>query len=148
MENTINQSFSEVYDIINHLEIELYNKIPKGFIKMVEQNRDKNYEFYIDYSIDINKQKLLHETRVILSLIYRDYLCSPKEREKLIEQDELELKQHEEQLQEKFNYDNLFKNKRETTLEKSEEKNQELIVYDESFIRRIFNRILKFFHLK
>ena len=38
--NTINQSFCEVYDIINHMEEKLYNRIPKGFIEMIKSNRD------------------------------------------------------------------------------------------------------------
>lgn len=40
MVNTINQSFNEVYDIINHMEENLYNRIPQGFIKMLYNNRD------------------------------------------------------------------------------------------------------------
>ena len=38
--NTLNQAFSEVYDIILNMEETLYNKIPKGFIKMIKDNRD------------------------------------------------------------------------------------------------------------
>ena len=40
MESAIKQAFSEVYDIINHMEKSLYNKIPQGFIKMLYNNRD------------------------------------------------------------------------------------------------------------
>ena len=40
MENTTFQAFSEVYDIINHMEKSLYDKIPQGFIKMLYNNRD------------------------------------------------------------------------------------------------------------
>ena len=42
MENdgTISQAFSEVYSILENLETNLYNRIPKGFIKLVENNRD------------------------------------------------------------------------------------------------------------
>lgn len=40
MMNVTNQAFSEVYDIISHMEAELYNKIPKKFISMIEENRD------------------------------------------------------------------------------------------------------------
>ena len=38
--DTINQSFCEVYDIINHMEKDLYDRIPKGFIEMIKNNRD------------------------------------------------------------------------------------------------------------
>ena len=72
--NNINQAFSEVYDIVNHIEKDLYNKIPKNFIAMLEKNKDEKYVPQIDYSKSINEQKLLKDTRVILSLIYRDYI--------------------------------------------------------------------------
>ena len=38
--NTINQAFSEVYDIIMHMEKEIYSKVPNEFIKLLENNRD------------------------------------------------------------------------------------------------------------
>ena len=38
--NTLNQAFNEVYDIILNMEEGLYNKIPKGFIKIIKDNRD------------------------------------------------------------------------------------------------------------
>ena len=44
MDNTISQAFAEVYDIMMHFEKDLYNKIPKSFIELVEQNRDKKYK--------------------------------------------------------------------------------------------------------
>lgn len=40
MTNVTNQAFSEVYDIINHMEKSLYSKIPQGFKKMLYNNRD------------------------------------------------------------------------------------------------------------
>ena len=38
--NTLNKAFAEVYDIILNMEEGLYSKIPKGFIKMIKDNRD------------------------------------------------------------------------------------------------------------
>ena len=38
--NTIYQSFSEVYDIILHMEERIYHKIPKTLIAFIEKNRD------------------------------------------------------------------------------------------------------------
>ena len=148
MVNTINQSFSEVYDIILHLEKELYNKIPQKFIQMIEQNRDADYEFNIDYSKNINEQKLLPDTRVILSLIYRDYLCSPEERQKLIKKDELVLKQYEKNLQEKYNTENLFKNKNTSNIkENTGFKPVSMVKYKESIIKKIINRIKSIFRI-
>lgn len=40
MVNTINQAFTEVYDIVMHFEPELIRKIPKNFIDMMKKNMD------------------------------------------------------------------------------------------------------------
>ena len=86
--NNINQAFSEVYDIVNHIEKDLYNKIPKKFIAMLEKNKDEKYVPQIDYSKSINEQKLLKDTRVILSLIYKDYICTKEIEKKCVKRKE------------------------------------------------------------
>ena len=69
----INKAFAEVSSIIKHMDKEMYVKIPKGFIGLIENYKDKEYKVNIDYTKSINEQKLLQDTRVILALIYRDY---------------------------------------------------------------------------
>ncbi len=145
--NTTYQAFSEVYDIINHMEYNLYNKIPKQFIEMLERTRDKNYKFKIDYSKNINNQELLHETRVILSIIYRDYLCTIEQKEKLKEKDKEELKKEEELLREKYNPDNLFIKKEDFKEENNVIKQEEtaLVVVAEKWYEKIFRFIKNIF---
>ena len=48
------QAYSEVYNIINHFEKELYAKIPQSFINAIEKNRYLNYKVNIDYTKTIN----------------------------------------------------------------------------------------------
>lgn len=136
MENTINQAFAEVYDIIMHLENDLYKKIPKSFIELVEQNRDKEYKCNIDYLKDINEQYLLQDTRAILALIYRDFLCDEEQRLKLKEQDEKQLEKSKKILYEKYNTDNIFRNKANNTI-----LNQEISLIekkDEKWYTKVF----------
>ena len=104
MKNTINQAFSETYDVITHMSKEMQEKIPKSFINLIKENRDLDYKFNIDYSTDIKKQ-LLKETKVILSLIYRDYLCSSEKIVKLIALDIEEIGGEEKSSQEKYQID-------------------------------------------
>lgn len=80
IEATYMKALTEVYDIINHLEKEIYEKIPNSFISIVEENMDKNYKVNIDYDAGINNQELLPDTRAILSLIYRKFVCNENER--------------------------------------------------------------------
>lgn len=104
MKNTINQAFSETYDVINHMSKEMQEKIPKSFINLIKENRDLDYKVNIDYSKDI-KEQLLKETKIILSLVYRDYLCSSEKREELLALDIEEIRREEKSSQEKYKID-------------------------------------------
>lgn len=110
--NINKQALSEVYDIIYHMEKELYNKIPRQFLYFIKENKDNNYVVTIDYSKSINEQELLQQTRIILSLLYRDYLCPEEERLALIEKDKKELEEIENEIKDAYNPDNMFKNKK------------------------------------
>ena len=142
MENTMNQSYSEVYDIIKHLDKKLYNKIPTGFIEMLKENMDNNYNVEIDYNKSINEQKLLKDTKIILSIIYRDYLCSEEKKKELIEKDKADLVRYEKELRERYNPDKIFKNRiQENNTEKTKENITAMVEYKES----IFLKIIEFF---
>lgn len=103
--------FSEVYEIILHMDKELVKKIPVQFINFIKQNKKDNYVTSIDYTKSINEQELQRGTRVILSIIYRDYLCDDEKKKELMQNDNIELKKIEDELREKYNADNLFKKK-------------------------------------
>ena len=136
-------SFSEAYDIILHMDKELVKKIPENFIKFVEQNKAEDYKTNIDYNKSINQQELQKGTRVILSIIYRDYLCSSEKKKELMKNDEDELKRIEQELREKYNPDNLFKKK-----EKIEETTEcvEIIEYkEENFLIKLIKKFISFF---
>lgn len=66
------QVFSEVYDIIYNTKIDGY--IPKGFIELIDSCREKECVVNIDYTRPLSEQKLQKGTRVILALIYREYI--------------------------------------------------------------------------
>lgn len=123
MKNTVNQAFSETYDVINHMSKEMQEKIPKSFINLIKENRDLDYNFNIDYSTDIKKQ-LLKETKIILSLIYRDCLCSKEKRQELLDIDVEEIEREEKGPQEKYQID--FDSRKKEKLQDVEElKNKE-----------------------
>lgn len=145
MLNITEQVFSEVYDIIYNMKIDNY--IPKEFVELINNNRDKQYKVNIDYSKSINDQELQRGTRVILSLIYRDFLCNKEERQFLVNKDKEDIKKYEEALREKYNTDNLFKKKDiavEETIENTESK--EMMEYKkENFLKKFLKRIFSIF---
>lgn len=146
MQETLKQSFCELYEIFLHMEKALYDKIPKSFINIVKENKDPNYECKIDFTKSINDQKLLKKTRAILSLIYRDYLCSDEEREKLTIKGKKELEEYEEKLKKSYNEDKLFKDKKKiTNIEEKDKKNLPTVIQKKFAFTKILNSIKKIF---
>lgn len=108
MQNTINKAFAEVYDVTMHLGSELRNKISSKFLDVIEKNRDTSYKVNIDYSKNLEEQELLQDTKTILGLIYRDFLCDEEKRAELIAQDKKAFIEYQKELRKKYNPDNLF----------------------------------------
>lgn len=148
MKDTINQAFTQVYDVINHMEIEMQEKIPKKFIDLIRENRDLDYKLNINYKEDIKKQ-LLKESKVILSLIYRDFLCSKEKKEKLLQLDLEEIRREEKILSEKYEIDleKREKEKIEKNIEKIKEQDEKLPikVEKEKWYKKIFEILKKMF---
>lgn len=147
------EAFTEVNEIIKMMPKELVNKIPNKFREMIEEERDKGYVTNIQEPLE--KQKLKNETIIILGLIYRDFLCSPEERKRLQEKDAKELakveKAIEEEIREKYNPDDIFKNRRKSNTEptqQSQENNSMIVVKEEKWYQKIFNIIKEIFKIK
>ena len=111
MEDKYPKAYKEVDEILKHMPSESVEKIPETFRKMFKEKMDFNYDFKLDESVEFEKQELLDETKAILANFYRDYWASEEERNEIIEKEKIELKKIEEEKREKYNPDDLFKNK-------------------------------------
>lgn len=76
-------ALTEVYEILNTLEIDEFNKIPEDIISAIKENRNLDYDYKIDDGIDLKEQQMLPETKAILFNLYRDYLVSSEQKEKI-----------------------------------------------------------------
>lgn len=110
IDERIQKSYKEIYQILEHSSQEVKNKIPKKFLDTISELMDKNYEPQIDYSKDVNEQNLMKETYAMMALIYRDFLCSKDEQKVLLENEKEERKKLEEVKEEKYNPNKLFEN--------------------------------------
>ena len=89
-----------------------------------------------------------------MAIIYRNYFCTPKEK---AEYDKILLRnqqKYEEELKEKYSYENLFKDSKPKT-EKADEisqqeanNNLQMIEYRENIFKKLFNKIKNFFSRK
>ena len=145
------QSLTELNTIIHYMDIEYLKKLPQKFIEFINSNMDKDYTPNIDKNTPINEQNLKKDTKVLLSLLYRNYWCDKDKKTTLIQEDLVAKNNYEKELREKYNPDNIFKNKSnvaEVNIEPlKEEKHTELIEYKEQkWYQKIFNLIKKLFH--
>ena len=103
-------AYTEVYKILECLNEGEYAKIPKEFIQVIEENRNLDYEYEVNEEQDLSKQPMLIETRAILFNIFRDYLATPEQKEKIKRWEDEEARKLEQAKREKYGVD-VFENK-------------------------------------
>ncbi len=129
------EALTEVNLIIEAMPEEESSKISNSFKKFIKDNMSTTYKPNIDLSIPLEQQELKKDTITMFSLIYRNYFCTKEEKTRLMEQDRIELARIEQEKQEKYNPDNLFKNeksKNEETISNTNNVNNTSIINNQS----------------
>lgn len=139
-------AYAEVYEILNLLEDEYIEKVPQKVRNFFEEEKDIYYKPIIDINIPLNEQNLKRETFILLAMLNLNYWCnSEKEKQDFLNglaQNEKEKKE----LEEKYNPDNLLKNKLKTNISDDSQQNLEIIEYKkQNFIQVLLNKIMRFF---
>lgn len=137
--------YSEIVEILNHTDKQLVEKIPDSFIKFLFENMDKEYRVEINFFNENWEDTILEETKAILALIYRDYIVSAEERKELLIEEKREVEKQEMELREKYNPDNLFKNKYSEIPNEFKENTQLIAVQQYPWYKRLYKKILAIF---
>lgn len=148
METEYKQAISEVIEILNHSEKSIVERIPKKFIEFLYENMDKDYKVNIDFYSTNWEVSVKEETQAILAMIYRDYIVSPEERQKLIAEQKEEETRIEQELREKYNPDNIFSKIEPIKNEQPEPQTQLIEIKSEPWYKRIFVHILEILGIK
>ena len=141
------QAVSEVIEILKHSEQQIMDKIPRKFIDFLNENTDKEYKAKINFNDETWDESIKEDTKAILALIYRDYIVSKEERNKLLEEEQKQINKQQQELYEKYNPDNIFKKKVDTSQKKDKESinNMQLIeIKEEIWFKKIWKKIISF----
>lgn len=92
--NVYYRALKELSEIIKFFPRNEYRKIPKTFINFIEENKDNSYEYIIEHIDDFQNQAMLDETRVLLSIVYRDFIASNKEKKQITDMEKNELEKN------------------------------------------------------
>ena len=110
------EMYSEVYSILNMLGESYINKLPSKLFNLIETSRKADYNPKYDSTISLEKQDIKSDTVAMIALFHLNYWCeSDEEKQQLIKLFNDNEKKYQEELREKYNPDNLFKNKMITT---------------------------------
>ena len=105
--NNRRNAYTEVYIILKDLNEEESNKIPSEVIKAIDENRNKEYIFELNDELELKEHTLLPETKAILFNLFRDYLATSEQKEKIIkmqneERDKIELNKQQNYITDVF----------------------------------------------
>lgn len=137
--------YREVFEIIKHLSEKDFNKIPKEVIETLHVNMDKEYEVNINFE-DFQNQKTMYETKVLLAILFRDYLATEKQKEKILAKERYDEQVYQEEMREKYNPENFFK-KQQSNLDKNNiQKEINVIEYKQNIFQKILSFFKRVFH--
>ena len=140
------QSLKELNTILDFMNNEYIEKLPKKLLRFIKENMDISYEDNINQDTPIDKQNLKKDTKILLSLIYRNYWCEEDEKKKLMEEDANKKREYEKEIYEKYNPDNIFNNKNKVIEDiKINEDEKQLLVPKETLFKKLINKIKSFF---
>ena len=162
MTNEFRRTLCDIDIILNALPKEDSDKVPMKLRKLISENKLENYESNIIIDVPIEEQDVHPDTQTFLAMLYLNYWCKnedeKRELNKLFSENE---KRYQKELNEKYE---VFKesdnsqgniiindeNESEETISKRVVESQEnqIVVYKENIIKRIFNKVFSFFRRK
>ena len=118
-------AYSEILEILKHIPIEDYNKIPKSEIELFKAYADDNYTFTYDTTKTLAEQNVSDITKGLIILLFRDYWATEIQRNKIIAKQNYDRIKLEEEKEAKYNsYKALYNNYKNSSVN-NEKINQE-----------------------
>lgn len=128
------EAYSEVYAILNLMSWNLIKKIPENIWENIEKKRDKEQVIEID---NIKEYQASEQANKLLAVLYKNYFANDEEKEVIQAKEKILYQKEQDELHEKYNPDNLFKNKR--TKVETVENSVAMVEYKESIFTKIKN---------
>lgn len=110
MNNELKEAAVEINSIFKYMELDILNKIPdkiKIFFKNIASDK---YIFEYDQEKPLKEQNIKNETKGIIALLYRDYICTKEEKEEYIKKYNQYIENVRQSQKGKSNVNDIFKN--------------------------------------
>jgi len=158
------EAYVEVLEILENMDAYYKEKIPLNVRKHLKENASTEYKFYINLSKPLEEQNLNDITKNILATFNLEYWCETEEEKQKWESIYSRNKEkYEQELNKKYNLDNIFTKRKEQILKKRIEDKKleekriqeeiamleaarlEIVEYEETLLEKIINKLKSFF---
>ena len=149
MENELLKAYAEVDVILSNMENAYVEKIPKKMRELFKNEKLQEYAPNINPKIQLDEQNLQRKTYAILAMLNLNYWCKDEnEKKELIAIYTENDKKRENGLREKYNPDDIFKNRNRVVPQEEQqyEETRMTVVQEEKWYQKIFNIIKGLFH--
>lgn len=147
MDNMI--AYAEIDEILNLLEDKYREKVPEKVRTFFKEEKMFDYKPTIDVNTPLIQQNLKRETIVLLAILNINYWCENEEEKQFFLNELAKNEDEKKKLEEKYNPDNLFKNKNNNDVNTDkivEPQNISMVEYKKQGIfKRILDKITRFF---
>ncbi len=127
-------AYSEVLEILKHVDKKDINKIPVDMLNMFKKNASNENKFNYDPNKTLQEQNVSEVTRIIIAILFRDYWATLEQKEKIISVQNTKRKKNNE---EKYSNNDIFKNKVQE--ENNVVKDSAIVEYKE---KNIFSKLI------
>ena len=144
------QAYSEIDEFLSLLTEEDKNRIPRKLREFFKEEKDSNYIKGIREDISIKEQNLKEETLAIIALLNLQYWCTDDiEKKRLKDIYAKNENEYQAELREKYNPDDIFKNKKSKEENAENENDVQLVeIKKENWIKRFIGKLLNIFRRK
>ena len=147
MDNMI--AYAEIDEILNLLEDKYREKVPEKVRTFFKEEKMVDYKPTIDVNTPLIQQNLKRETIVLLAILNINYWCENEEEKQFFLNELAKNEEEKKRLEEKYNPDNLFKNKNNNDVSPDkivEPQNISMVEYKKQGIfKRVLDKITRFF---
>ena len=131
------QANTEIKCLLRYFPIEYIKKIPDRLLEIIYKNSDEKYNIEVDPNKDLKSQNISKKTKDMLAVLTYNYWSNESEKQYINERLNKNEKKYQEELREKYNPDNIFKDK--STKIETVENTVAMVEYKESIFTKIKN---------
>lgn len=111
MNKSTMEAYAEIDAVLSLMDNKYLDEIPSKFIELFSKEKSKDYIKEIVADKPLKEQNLKEETLSILAVLNYNYWCKDKvHKEELLELYSENERKYQDELREKYNPDNIFKN--------------------------------------